>query len=277
MKYCDLHCHSLASDGTASPAEVARIMKAADSAAFAMTDHETVWGNKEAQKEALKLGINFIPGVEMSCDFAGAELHIVGLFIEPDCSALTNVLELQREKRAVRNKKIFNKIISLGIELDEKDFAESDVITRGHFAKKLHELGYAKTVKEAYVNYLIEGGKAFVESERMSAKTAIETIKKANGTSVFAHLNTYRIDAFKAADELQKMGLDGIEALYFEYSPEFSEKCIRFAETRGFFMSGGSDFHGKLKPNIPCVGRNDGEKIPFSVYENLLEYRRKRC
>lgn len=278
MSFCDLHVHSFCSDGTFSPTETAKIMKAANSAAFALTDHETVTGIKEARIAASSIGIDFVPGVEISCDFYGNELHIVGLFINEDSEMLNKSLADQFKKRELRNEEIYTKLKAVGITVDFSVYDNLDIINRSHFAKSICEQGLAASLKDAFRIYLDEGCPAYVKPERMSFLDAINSIKNAGGLTILAHLSTYKkINAFDAALELKKYGLDGIEGFYYEYCKEFSDKCISFTQDNGFLISGGSDFHGGNKPNIPCVGSTAGDGIPFSVYENLYEFWRKKC
>lgn len=278
MKYCDLHIHSICSDGTFSPKEIASIMKAANSAAFALTDHETLDGIKEARLAALSLGMVFVSGIEIACDYNGNELHIIGLFIDESSETLINTLKDQAKRREARNEAICKKLKSIGINVDLANFSDSSIINRSHFAKAICEHGLASTLREAFDRYLDEGRPAYVRSERLSAKDAISAIKAAGGIAILAHLSTYKqADPFKIASELKRFGLDGIEGLYFEYSKDYSKKCIVFAKENGLLISGGSDFHGENKVNAPTVGCRNGEHIPYSVYEELYGYWSRLC
>jgi len=273
----DLHTHSTASDGTYSPAELVRLAVKEGLSALALTDHDTVEGLAEARTEAERLGLAFVPGVEISVRFAGpGHCHILGYFVDPASENLRETLGLLQRARAERNRKMVEKLRALGIEITLEELeskAGGGEIGRPHFAALLVEKGVVRRVEEAFEKYLRKGAPAYVPKARLTEEEAFSAIRAAGGLPVLAHpvhlgLSPEELAAY--VSRLREMGLAGIEAYYTDHSPEFTALCLDLARRFDLVVTGGSDFHGRNKPDIK-LGRGFGNlRVPDECYRSLL-------
>lgn len=272
--YIDLHTHSYKSDGSMSPAQVVQEAKRAGLKAMALSDHDTFDGVREAMAEGDRIGIEVVPAVEFSakCD---TQNHIICLYPDIDCPEFTDYLAKLKKGRESRNAETADLLekLNMPVTLDEvKAIAGSTIIGRAHFAKVMVQKGYVSSVKEAFTLYLGSGCPAFSGLGHPPAEEIIALIKKAGGLSFAAHLNQIKLED----DELKKYliqlkgyGLDGVEGYYSEYTPEMTVRYQAMAKELGLIISGGSDFHGAMKPHI-SMGTGFGNlRIPYSVLENI--------
>lgn len=281
MKYIDLHTHSTCSDGTFTPSELAACAAEKGLAAFALTDHDTTEGLKEAAAAAAERGVEFVPGIEFSTDWRGRDIHIVGLDIRPDNPQLKEKLDTFRRNRDARNEEMLSLLQKVGgfdISMDalRADYGEDTVITRAHFGRWLFEHGCVRSISEAFALYLGDGCPCFVEKKRTRPETAIRLILGAGGISVLAHPLLYHLsmqELEELAGELKEYGLAGIEAIYSTNLGLDESRMRRFARKMGLKISGGSDFHGKNKPLIEMGSGRGNLKIPYEVLEELREYK----
>lgn len=274
-KLIDLHTHSTASDGSMSPAEVVRLAREKGLSAIALTDHDTVDGVREALEEGKKSGVEVIPGIEISVDFK-PEMHILGYF--PGISGYTGIkkeLEVVKQGREVRNKKIINRLNELGIDItleDIKGVALGDIMGRPHIARVLVNRGFVSSIDEAFDRYLCREGLAYFKRVELKPGDGISAIRNAGGLPVLAHPvflgKSYgELDTLLA--ELKEFGLAGIEALYSENSKEDTGIFLRLAIKYELLVTGGSDFHGSFKPGIE-LGRGRGSlEVPYEILEKL--------
>lgn len=270
----DLHTHSTASDGSLSPRELVRCAVNNGLTAIALTDHDTVDGIPDAFSEADAAGIEVIPGVEISVDFK-PEMHILGYFNGSSYQNIADTLALLRRSREERNPKIISKLIELGydITMDEvKEAAGGRVVARPHFAKVLVAKGYFHNVEEAFHALLLPGKPAYFRKEKLTPREGIAEILRAGGVPVLAHpiylyMEESQLDQLFA--ELKAVGLAGIEAYYVDNTPEDTAMLVSLAKKHGLLTTGGSDFHGAMKPAI-AIGRGRGNLvIPESILEEL--------
>lgn len=282
MKYVDLHVHSTASDGTLTPSEVVERAASLSLAAIALTDHDTTAGVTEAKKKAEELkkqgtSIEVYSGVEISAAYKKRDIHIVGLFIDENNDLLNRTLEDARENRESRNLRILERFEALGIHLTMDDLNEGaadTVITRAHFGRALMKKGITSSIQEAFEKYLNEDGPCYVAREYLEPEQAIRLILKAGGVPVLAHPLLYQLphDELTALlDRLKKAGLRGIEVYYSSNrgSDEMNVKAL--ASYFSLVPSGGSDFHGAIKPTIE-LGKGKGNlKVPYSVLQHLMD------
>ncbi|HPU67075.1 MAG TPA: PHP domain-containing protein [Clostridiales bacterium] len=224
-RYIDLHTHSNKSDGTMSPAELVRHAKENGLAAIALTDHDTIDGLDEALSEGERIGLEVVPGIELSV-MSDTETHILGLFIDPKSTALDRAMKRIIDSRNERNRETSRLLKKLGFDVsveEAQELATGGIVGRIHFAKIMVQKGYCKTVKEAFDEYLATGKPAFCNRQGITAKEAIEIIRDSGGYSFAAHLHLMRRDDdnLKAyIKELKDYGLDGIEAYYTDYTDE---------------------------------------------------------
>ncbi|WP_456434459.1 PHP domain-containing protein [Thermosulfuriphilus sp.] len=277
-KIVDLHTHSTASDGTLSPGALISMAKDIGLAALALTDHDTINGLAEAEESARRLGIEFIPGVELSALYERGTLHILGYFLDYNSSSLITRLRKLQQARAERNPKIIQKLQALGIDItmEEVEAIASSQIGRPHIARLLVEKRVCRDINEAFDRFLKAGAAAYVPKERLSAPEAIELIHQARGLAVLAHpitLNISRPEALKAfVKGLVKAGLDGIESYYSDHDEAFVGLCQEIAEAFDLVETGGTDFHGANKPHIKLGFGRGSLRVPYEAVEAL-----KKC
>ena len=274
----DLHVHSNVSDGTLSPSEVVKHAYEVGVTVMALTDHDTVGGIKEASKAASELGMDFVPGIEISAGFKDRDVHILGYFIDVDNSEFISVLETAWIKREERNVKIAERFLKFGINIDLeaiKALSGSSIITRAHFARWLVDNGYARSNSEVFEKYLGNDCPCYVPREYMTREIAVKSILKAGGIPVLAHpmlygLNSCEVDAL--VGELKEMGLRGIET-YYSSNMGLDEQIVKgLANKYGLIMTGGSDYHGTNKPGLEIgTGRSDSLRVPMEVAEDLFK------
>ena len=272
----DLHVHTTASDGTLSPAEVVQLASDAGIVALGITDHDTVAGVREAQEAGERLGVEIIPGVEISAEFSPEEMHILGYFVDPESPALLDTITWVQRSRSNRNPEIARRFNDLGIPISMEEvagIANGGLIGRPHFAQALIARGVVKSTQEAFERYLSPGMPAYVAKVKLNAEQAIEAIHGAGGVAVLAHPQQLGI----ATDEqlrrlvrsLKAAGLDGIECYYSNQSHETSTRHIHLAKHFGLAVSGGSDFHGGSKPHIKLGDSGGYGVVPYHLIEGL--------
>ena len=273
----DLHTHSTASDGSLAPGELVREAVKLGLCALALTDHDTVNGNLEAAAEAEKYRLNFIPGVEISCDFSKNILHILGFWIDFDNVNLKQTLSELVDFRTNRNLLITNRLNELGVDIayDEvQTIAGNEVVGRPHFAQLLVKKGAAASFQDAFDRYLARGKSAYISRKRLTASEGIGLIVGAGGLPCLAHPGQYNINDttdFKSLiAQLIDEGLQAIEVYYSDHSAEETAFYRQIAEDYNLAISAGSDFHGQAKPGVKLgSGRNGNLNIGVEVLEKL--------
>lgn len=274
VRLIDLHTHSTASDGSLSPEELVRHAREKGLSAIAITDHDTIDGVGQALKEGQRIGMEVIPGIEISVDF-DPEMHMLGYFFDSSYMNLENTLERLRKNREERNPKMIKKLNDLGFDISMDEVVEQAggrIVARPHIAKAMVKKGYVESVSEAFDKYISVGKPAYVKREMLSPEEGIEEITKAGGVPVLAHPIYLNMD-FESIDKLLEYlaykGLKGIEACYVDNSEEETRNLIRLAEKHKLFITGGSDFHGSFKPNIE-IGVGYGNLcVPYELLERM--------
>jgi len=279
----DLHLHTTASDGTMSPAEIVRYAKEKGLLTIAITDHDTVEGIAEGLQEGRKLGLEVIPGVELSVDYSKGTMHLLGYFIDHTSPELLEKLAIVQQARAERNLKMVERLRGLGINIDlseVKEAPEHGQIGRPHFAYTLVQKGHAQNIQDAFERYLRKGGPAYVEKFKFFPQEAMGVIHKAGGITVLAHpftLNQAQLqDLEPVIVELKENGLDGIEIYYPEHS-EGQMKCYRYlAQKYALAVTGGSDFHGLNKDKEDVAEGYGNEECSHNLVDELRARRDAR-
>ena len=275
MVRIDLHTHTTASDGSLSPEELVQLAKHQGVAALAVTDHDSVAGLKRAGAEGARLGVEIIPGIEISCLYADVELHVLGYFINAEDPRLEATLAQYLASRNDRNPRIVERLRELGCDLtyeDVKAFAGSATVGRPHIAQVLLRNGYVKSVAEAFDRYLADGGPAYVPRVLPTPAAAIGLIRQIGGLPILAHpVYTSRLkEPFEqVCATLKNVGLMGIESLYSSHTQQQTDRYRSVAREHALLVTGGSDFHGDSKPNI-LVGTGYGNLgIPADLLEPM--------
>lgn len=276
-KLIDLHTHSCCSDGSMTPRELVAHAKESGISAVALSDHDCVDGVREAMEEGERLGVEVIPAIEFSV-VSDTETHMLGYFIDPSSPAIGAAMEKIFAAREYRARVTLEKLNELGFPItveEVKKVAGGALLCRAHYARVLQDKGLVGSVKEAFDKYLANGRPAYCGKQAITAEEAIELIHAAGGIAFVAHLHLIRLsdeELYAFLRRLKAAGLDGIEGYYTEYTPEMQEKYRRMAEELGLQISGGTDFHAKMKPHI-AIGRGTGNlEIPYEVLEKLKKY-----
>lgn len=273
----DLHIHSWFSDGTKSPTELVQLAVSSGVSAIAITDHDTMDGVDEAMAAGVEYGIEVVPGVELSVTHKKKSLHILGYFMDAADLKFATALRTIQKERDNRNEKILAKLQALGIHSSVEELKEISgpgQTGRPHIAKLLMNHGLVRSIPQAFDEYLKKDAKAYVSRFAYSAEDAISLIKGAGGLSVLAH--PIQVDkTLKALDTLlpvlKSYGLDGIETYYPTQKKGMRKRIRKFAKENDLFLTGGSDYHGDIRPGTRLAGGNNVYVAP-----RLLDYM-KRC
>ncbi|MFI9548633.1 PHP domain-containing protein [Streptomyces sp. NPDC052016] len=249
----DLHCHSTASDGTDTPAELVRNAAAAGLDVVALTDHDTTRGHAEAIA-ALPSGLTLVTGAELSCRIDGISMHMLAYLFDPEEPALLAERELVRDDRVPRARGVIAKLNELGVPVTWEQVARiagDGSVGRPHVATALVELGVVPTVSDAFTqDWLADGGRAYVEKHETDPFEAIRLVKAAGGVTVFAHpaaSKRGRTVPESAIAELAAAGLDGIEVDHMDHDPDTRARLRGLAGELGLLVTGSSDYHGSRK------------------------------
>lgn len=280
MQNIDLHVHSNASDGTNTPAELVAYALKKGLSAMALTDHDTVSGVEEALQAAKGTGLCLIPGVELSAEYCGREIHILGLCLDYHSEDFAAYLENVQKIREERNEKMAERLtahrLPITVEEMKEEYGDA-VLTRAHFAKMLKKKNYVKSYDEAFQRFLGDGRPCYIPRERITPKEAIALIHQAHGVAVLAHPLLYHL-GMRELDELVKylkeQGLDGMEAIYSMNDGREERRMKALAEKYDLLITGGSDFHGATKPHIDLGTGRGNLSIPESILDGL--YARKK-
>ena len=272
----DLHCHSTASDGTLSPTEVVNLAVSSGLSALALTDHDTIGGVAEAAEAARKAGLNFLPGIEISCDVPRpATMHLLGYGFDPQSPILLDLTTRLIEGRNDRNPRIIRKLNELGVAITMEEIeaeAGGNVVGRPHIAAVLLRKGYVSSIKQAFDKYLAQGAPAYFDKERLTSKQAIGLVLESGGVPVLAHPVQLRTEndaqLERIVKDLTDLGLVGLEVIHSDHDAALVEKYSKLADRFGLIKTGGSDFHGTNKKDIH-LGTANGRKVPREFYEAL--------
>jgi predicted metal-dependent phosphoesterase TrpH len=253
MPGIDLHTHTIHSDGTFPPRALIELASDRLLDTVAVTDHDSMDGVEEAQAAGAELGVEVVPGIELSTTLNGEGVHILCYFMDPADPGLTAELRRLREDRFSRGERMVAKLQELGYPIAferVQEIARGGNIIRPHVAQALVEAGVVPTVKDAFTEEFIgSGGRAYVQKQAMQPLDAIELVHAAGGVCVLAHPGTYREVSPVPDEVIERMaerGLDGLEASHPEHSPEMEVRYTGLAERLGLIWTGSSDCHGTL-------------------------------
>jgi predicted metal-dependent phosphoesterase TrpH len=278
QSFVDLHCHSTASDGTLSPTEVVQLAHRAGLSALALTDHDTIAGVGEAASAAGSLGIDFLPGIEISCEFPHpGTMHLLGYGVDPESKVLRDLTRQLIDARDNRNPKIIAKLNDLGVAITmeevEAEAGGGGVVGRPHIAAVLHRKGYVSSIKQAFDKYLGTTGAAYFDKERLSPRRAFELVRESGGLPVLAHpvqlRTTNDAELQRIVKDLVDLGLAGIEVIHSDHDDALVAKYTALADRYGLLKTGGSDFHGSNKKDID-LGLARGRRIPRAFFDALV-------
>ena len=273
--YCDLHTHSVFSDGTDTPARLIELAAEAGLSAVALCDHNTVAGLPDFLEAAKDSAVEAVPGVEISTDYADKELHILALFVQSQHYAAVTALLAEGDRRKEQsNIDLVAALNAAGYALNYEEIKAKTPqghINRAHIAAEMLELGYVESVQAAFRTLLSPKHGLYHPPKRIDAYDAIRFIKSIGAVAVLAHpflsMDEQLLRAF--LPRAVEAGLDAMEVFYSKYTEETTLLAVKIAEEYGILPSGGSDYHGGNKPDI-AIGIGRGElKIPHRWLNGL--------
>ena len=275
----DLHTHSTVSDGSDPPERIPELAAANGCGAVALTDHDRMDGVDAAAKRAAEVGVELVPGCEISCEVERGTMHVLIYFVEPGGALDAELLRLQ-EARDARNARMFRRLSDeLGLPITPEEVEEEaggKGIGRPHVAAVLVRNGVVENIQEAFDRYLAKGQPGYVEKERLYPDRALELARAEGAVPVLAHplsLGLEPAELDRTLGELTALGLVGAEAIYGRYTPDERSAVAALARGHGLVVTGGSDYHGTYKPDLE-VGIGGGDlQVPDSALEELAARR----
>lgn len=283
MGFVDLHVHSNASDGTFSPSQVVELAKNAGLDAFALTDHDTTAGVPEALEKGRDLNIEVIPGIEVSSSFDGTEIHILGLFVNSDDPVLAAMLEKMRISRGRRNEKMLENLAADGISFTKEELCGDNpdtIITRAHIAHALVAKGICSGMDQAFKKYLQYGGRYCPQKEHLSPEEVVKTLISNGAFVALAHPFQYKFGDKKTEELIAHMadlGMKGLEVYHSSNNKLESMKLQEMAVRHHLLPTGGSDFHGRNKPDISIGTGRGGLRVSSLLLEDIKRERAKQA
>lgn len=273
MDKADLHIHSTISDGLLSPWEIVGWAAKKQLKAISITDHDSIGGLYDAISCGIKQGIEVIPGIELSTEYEGVEVHILGYFIDYKNNTLNSFLKMLVESRVDRAHKMIKKLNSLGVKIDFDDICtntqDASSIGRPHIARAMVKAGYATSVEDAFNKYLSFGRPAFVERYKVSPYEATELITACRGLSSIAHPGLIiNVDKPKLIKKLMDWGLSCIEVYHSRHTAEDVYTFETLADEYGLIPTGGTDCHGELINGCPSIG---DVTVPYKSVQLMKE------
>jgi predicted metal-dependent phosphoesterase TrpH len=269
----DLHSHTYYSDGSDSPRRVIEMAKQAGLTAIAVTDHDILDGHPEAEAAAKELGVELLPGIEMSAAAGDAEVHVLGYFLDPSNAALKRHLDDQRERRMQRMKAMVAKLRAVGVAITVEDVmavAGKGTMGRPHVAEAMVKRGYVNTPREAFDRFIGNKGPAFIQGSQLAPKVVIDVILQAGGVPVLAHPIYLRNDAL--IDEFVRDGLAGLEVHHANHDAEAVRRYEGIAARLGLLKTGGSDYHGGAKEGAAIGTR----AVSYALVDAMRAWRKAR-
>jgi predicted metal-dependent phosphoesterase TrpH len=276
----DLHAHTNCSDGSETPTELVALAAEIGLKAVAITDHDSVDGIPEALAAGRRYRVEVVPGVEIPLEFESFTLDMLGYFL---CGApsdeFRDQLERLRRGRDERNVRILEILRELGYPLDPAELAQvagGEAVGRPHIGEALRRRGYVSSITEAFERFLRRGAAAYVDRRRLGLAPAVRLIRESGGVAVIAHPGIIRTDHAglrRLVREAARLGVVGMECSYPLYDEETEGRCRALAAEFGLVATGGSDFHGSVKPAAHLGQGAGGRPIPDEVLEQL----RARC
>jgi predicted metal-dependent phosphoesterase TrpH len=266
LKKVDLHTHTIYSDGELPPKELLELAKKKGIYAIGITDHDNVDGIEEAVEYGKEIEIEVIPGLEMSTDIEGQEVHLLGYFIDHRNIELKKYLNFFRTERLERAKRILNKLEKMGISLrikDVKRIAKNSPICRPHIAQLMIEKNIVANFYSAFQKYIGDGAPAYEKKIHVSPQSAIKIINDAGGLAFLAHPGKMKESI---VFELIRLGIDGIEVVHSSHRRTQQRFYRGIVNQYCLLESGGSDFHGGLRKDEDNFGKYF---TSYSVLENI--------
>ena len=267
--HLDLHMHTTASDGRLSPSHLIDLAATRDLNIIAVTDHDTTEGLAEAyQRKERYPQLTIIPGIELSTDIPGSEVHVLGYFIDAGNPEFQEMLTEFRATRVDRGLMMVQKLRELGVMIEWERVQElaQGAVGRPHVAQAMLEAGYIGSINEAFDRYIGRNGPAYAERAKLTPAEAVTTIRRVGGVAVLAHPRDVLANLDPILDEMCAAGLTGMEVYYNGYAGDLADYLSTVCRDRSLIPCGGSDFHGIDGKSEAGLGRVD---VPMSTAERL--------
>jgi predicted metal-dependent phosphoesterase TrpH len=272
----DLHTHTTFSDGSQSPTELIREAAETGLSAVAVTDHDTVDGLAEAMEAGERYGIEVVPGIEINLEHDRVTMDMLGYFLAgmPTPELQSELAEL-RAYRDERNARMLERLAELGMPLDEDALAaaaENGAVGRPHIGEAMVRRGYVSSISEAFDLYLRRGAPAWVDRRRLALGRALKLLRASGALPVLAHPGIIRTDAAglnHIVRDAARGGMAGIECYYPLHDEETVARCLGLARTYALVPTGGSDYHGTVKPQARLGVASAGRPVPDRVLADL--------
>jgi len=276
----DLHSHTLHSDGDRTPAQLFAEAKAAGVEVLAVTDHDTVFGLEECRVASEAVGVRFVTGIELSCEFHGREVHVLGHFIDPRAPALEQMASGMLAERRERMEKMIALAQQMGFSgvTMERVIAASggENLGRPHLARALVDCGHAQSINDAFDRFLGTNGPLWVDRRRLPTAEAIRLVHEAGGTASIAHPGANGVSR-QELKALAAEALDGVEAWHPEHPPNQAEAFVRWADELGLVVTAGSDYHGPgVQPDRKLGDRTLSPERFAALEQRARSYRNEK-
>ncbi len=278
----DLHIHSTASDGTLTPSEILVKAVTLGLKAIAITDHDTLSGSEDALARGIPPSLEFLTGIEISAAAPdgyplNGSVHVLGYGIDPSNPGLLDVLQIAQQAREERTPKIIKRLKALGMVLEERELSRivgSAMVGRPHIARLMMEKKMVTSIDDAFDRFLGKNKPAYVQKYRIPMTDTIDAINGAGGIAVLAHPHVNGLKDAKVREnfilDLQSKGLKGIEAIYPDHPQWATEEYCLLARKHDLLITGGTDFHGAVTPNLEMGVGNGSFHVPYHLYESLI-------
>jgi 3',5'-nucleoside bisphosphate phosphatase len=273
----DLHTHTRFSDGSQTPSELVEEAALLHLTAIAVTDHDTVDGVPEAHEAGQRLGVRVVPGLEINLEHERVTMDVLGYFPlgGPSTELKSRLTEL-RAFRDERNARIVARLAELGYPLDMAELAaaaENGAVGRPHIGEALRRHGYVASISEAFERLLRRGAPAWVDRQRLSLSSALRLLRASGALPVLAHPGIIRTDEpglERIVRDGARLGLAGIECFYPLHDGATVSRCLALAAKYGLVPTGGSDYHGTVKPKARLGVGSAGQPLPDELLDGLL-------
>ena len=269
----DLHCHSTCSDGTLTPAEIVKLACQSQLSGLSITDHDTIEAYKQALPVSEEHHLPLISGVEFSAEHQKTSVHILAYSFSLNSSIIQDFCFRHHQRRIQRNQAILDLLTKEGISLTEQEVQEhgsmSDhsSIGRPHIALAMVKKGYVHSIQQAFNDYIGEGKPCYAPGDVFSVEETIHLIHQAKGLAIIAH--PHLIENVRIIRDLLQMNFDGIEGYYGRFPLNKHERWLKIGAKKGWIITGGSDFHGDIKPKLPLGSSWVNEEIFTLLYNHF--------
>lgn len=268
----DLHCHTTCSDGTSSPKEIVELARKVGLQGLSITDHDTIEAYETAIPAAEEQGLLLISGIELSTTHAGQSVHILAYSFPLRSPLIRDFCMQHHQRRIQRAQAILEILAQQGMPLEFEEIS-AKTIGRPHIALAMIQKGYVSSLQEAFHKYLGEGKSCYIPSSSTPVEETLDLIHQAGGLGVIAH--PHLIDNSKILRDLLDMPFDGIEGYYGHFPAQAHERWVKIGEYRKWLITGGSDFHGTIKPNLMLGSSWVNGNVFQILYQHFQEQQKR--